>query len=216
LGARVTEAPPETSALRGIDVIACYCRVSSARQKTDSQKAEIRRWLLSNGIDPSTVVWFEDKETGRTLKRSAVDRLQKAIFAGTIKTVVVWKLDRLSRRQRDGVDLLADWCERGVRVVAVTQQIDLSGAVGRMVASVLFGLAKIESEYRRERQAAGIVVAKEGVFIEADSGTQPRHHPVVLKNFVAVACWCKRSPPPWASADGRPYGTSPRRRYRDY
>ena len=45
-------------------------------------------------------------------------------------------------------------CERGVRVVAVTQQIDLSGAVGRMVASVLFGLAEIESEYRRERQAA--------------------------------------------------------------
>ena len=41
--------------------------------------------------------------------------------------VVVWKLDRLSRRQRDGVNLLADWCERGVRVVAVTQQIDLSG-----------------------------------------------------------------------------------------
>ena len=34
------------------------------------------------------------------------------------------------------------------------------GAVGRLVASVLFGLAEIEQEYRRERQAAGIVVAK--------------------------------------------------------
>ena len=65
--------------------------------------------------------------------------------------VVVWKLDRISRRQRDGVNLLAEWCERGVRVVAVTQQIDLSGAVGRMVASVLFGLAEIESEYRGYR-----------------------------------------------------------------
>jgi len=32
--------------------------------------------------------------------------------------------------------------------------------VGRLVASVLFGLAEIEQEYRRERQAAGIVVAK--------------------------------------------------------
>src|SRR3954452_19550058 len=46
-------------------MIACYCRVSSARQKTDSQKPEIRRWLQGNGIDPSTVEWFEDKETGR-------------------------------------------------------------------------------------------------------------------------------------------------------
>jgi DNA invertase Pin-like site-specific DNA recombinase len=30
-------------------MIACYCRVSSARQKTDSQKPEIRRWLEGNG-----------------------------------------------------------------------------------------------------------------------------------------------------------------------
>src|SRR3954453_14679694 len=156
-----SQTPLKRLALRGIDMIACYCRVSSVRQKTDSQKPEIRRWLQGNGVDPSTVEWFEDKETGRTLRRPAFDRLQKGIFAGAVKTVVVWKLDRLSRRQRDGVNLLADWCERGVRVVVVTQQVDLSGAVGRMVASVLFGLAEIESEYRRERQAAGIDVAKE-------------------------------------------------------
>jgi DNA invertase Pin-like site-specific DNA recombinase len=165
-------APPERSTLGGFGVIACYCRVSSARQKTDSQKPEIRRWLQGNGVDPATVEWFEDKETGRTLKRPAFDRLQKAIFAGRVKMVVVWKLDRISRRQRDGVNLLAEWCERGVRVVAVTQQIDLSGAVGRMVASVLFGLAEIESEYRRERQAAGIAVAKEhGVYRGRQRGT---------------------------------------------
>ena len=58
-------------------MIACYCRVSSARQKTDSQKPEIRRWLEGNGIDPSAVEWFEDKETGRTLRRPAFDRLQQ-------------------------------------------------------------------------------------------------------------------------------------------
>jgi DNA invertase Pin-like site-specific DNA recombinase len=153
--------PPKTTGRGGSGSIACYCRVSSARQRTDSQKPEIRRWLEGNGVDPSAVEWFEDKETGRTLERPAFDRLKEAIFTGTVKVVVVWKLDRISRRQRDGVVLLADWCERGVRVVAVTQQVDLSGAVGRMVASVLFGLAEIESEYRRERQAAGIELAKE-------------------------------------------------------
>lgn len=153
-------------------MIACYCRVSSASQKTDSQKPEIKRWLDGNRIVPSEVEWFEDKESGKTLKRPAFDRLQKAIFAGAVTTVVVWKLDRISRGQRDGVNLLADWCEREVRVVAVTQQIDLSGPVGRMVASVLFGLAEIETEYRRERQAAGIAEAKKrGVYRGRDRGT---------------------------------------------
>src|SRR5215831_16130163 len=141
-------------------MIACYCRVSSRRQRHDRQKAELQRWLRHHGIRARRVTWFEDTETGRTLRRPAFEQLQQAIFNGTVKTVVVWKLDRLSRRQRDGVNLLADWCERGIRVVVVTQQLDLSGTVGRLVASVLFGLAEIEQEYRRERQAAGIAVAK--------------------------------------------------------
>ena len=58
------------------------------------------------------------------------------------------------------------------RVVVVTQQIDLSGSVGRLVASVLFGLAEIEQEYRRERQAAGITVAKrKGIYHGRLKGT---------------------------------------------
>ncbi len=152
--------------------IACYCRVSSRHQKNDSQKAEIQRWLQNNGLSSSSVQWFEDQESGKTTQRSDFERMQKAIFEGTIKTVVVWKLDRLSRRQSEGIHLLGEWCERGVRVVAVTQQIDLSGAVGRMLASVMFGLAEIELEYRQERQAAGIAVAKDkGVYQGRMKGT---------------------------------------------
>jgi DNA invertase Pin-like site-specific DNA recombinase len=118
------------------------------------------------------VTWFEDKETGKTVRRDAFEDMQKAIFDGKVKTVIVWKLDRISRRLKDGIKLLADWCERGVRVVSVTQQIDLSGPVGRMVASVMFGLAEIELEYRRERQQAGIAVAKaRGVYRGRRKGT---------------------------------------------
>ena len=153
-------------------MIACYCHVSSRRQKTDSQKAEITRWLRGNGFKDADVTWFEDKETGKTLKRPAFDELQSAIFSGKVKTIVVWKLDRISRRLKDGINLLAEWCEVGVRVVSVTQQIDLTGAVGRMVASVMFGLAEIELEYRRERQSAGIKVAKQrGIYEGRKRGT---------------------------------------------
>lgn len=153
-------------------MIACYCRVSSPSQKNDSQKAEIKRWLTDHGLNGTSVHWFEDTESGQQLKRPAFEALQRALFGGRIKTVVVWKLDRISRRQRDGINVLADWCDRGVRIVSVTQQIDLSGAVGRMVASVMFGLAEIEMEYRQERQAAGIRLAKEaGVYHGRRQGT---------------------------------------------
>ena len=141
-------------------MIACYVRVSSPQQKNDSQKAEIARWLKRHDVDRSSVMWFEDIERAKTLKRPGLARLRESIFDGSVKTLVVWKIDRLSRDQRQGINLLADWCERGVRIVSITQQIDLNGAVGRMVASVLLGLAEIESEYRRERQSAGISVAK--------------------------------------------------------
>lgn len=115
-------------------MIACYCRVSSRSQKTDSQKAELTRWLIHQGLDLTAVQWFEDVERGQSLRRPAFARLQRAIGAGTITTVVVWKLDRLARRQQDGINLLTEWCRHNVRVAAVTQQIDLSGPVGRLLA----------------------------------------------------------------------------------
>jgi DNA invertase Pin-like site-specific DNA recombinase len=171
-------------------MIACYCRVSSRRQKTDSQKAEITRWLTSHGVELAAVQWFEDIETGMTMRRSAFEQMQRAIFDGAVNTVVVWKLDRLSRRQHEGITLLADWCARDVRVVVVTQQIDLRGAVGRMVASVLFGLAEIEMEYRQERQAAGIAVAKRrGVYQGRQKGTtkaRPRRATVLRRQGLTV------------------------------
>ena len=152
--------------------IACYCRTSTTRQKNDSQIAEIEKWLAAHGFDASQGDWFIDQESGKTLKRREFDRLQRAIFAGQVKTVVVWKLDRLSRRLKDGVNVLADWCERGVRIVVITQQLELDGPVGRMIAALLLGLAEIELEYRRERQMAGIEVAeKKGVFLGRQKGT---------------------------------------------
>jgi DNA invertase Pin-like site-specific DNA recombinase len=155
-----------------MSLIACYCRVSTQHQKNDSQQAEIKRWLKNNGFDMPAVRCFEDKETGATTRRFAFEQLQKANIDGLVKTVVVWKLDRISRRHRDGIKVLADWCEWDVRVISATQQIDLSGAVGRMVASVMFGLTGMELEYRRQRQAAGIGMArKKGVHTGRLKGT---------------------------------------------
>jgi len=148
-----------------------YIRVSSPKgQKTDSQRAELETWLKRHR--QKGVQWFEDRESGATLQREAFQRLQAAIFAGKVTTVVVWKLDRLARSLKEGVNVLADWCQRGVRVIAVTQQIDLSGPVGHLIASLLFGIAEIELQHAKERQAIGIALArKRGVYKGRRSGT---------------------------------------------
>ena len=106
------------------------------------------------------------------MQRYAFKNLQDAIFAGEIDTVVVWKLDRLARNLKEGVNVLADWCQRGVRVIAITQQIDLSGPVGNLIASLLFGIAEIELQHSKERQAIGIALAKKrGVYTGRRLGT---------------------------------------------
>jgi DNA invertase Pin-like site-specific DNA recombinase len=88
--------------------VAAYIRVSTRRQNDDGQRAEVKKWLDNNGIDPMKVEWYCDKESGTTLKRPEFDRLQADIFHGRVKTVVLWKLDRLSRRLKDGITPLAE------------------------------------------------------------------------------------------------------------
>ena len=152
--------------------VAAYIRISTDDQNTDGQTAELQKWLGRSGINPDAVEWFIDKQSGKTLNRDAFKRMQARIGAGEIQTVVVYKLDRLTRSLRDGINLMADWAERGIRVVSVTQQIDVSGVLGQTLAAVLLGFAQIELEYRAERQAAGIREAKKrGVYKGRKTGT---------------------------------------------
>jgi len=141
-------------------MIAAYIRVSTKDQSTQSQRAEIERWLSGNGIQAERVSWYEDQESGTTLQRPEFERLKADIFTGQVKTVVLWKLDRLSRNLRDGVNILADWADRGLKIIVVTQQLELAGVLGRTIAALLLGLAEIELSNIRERQRAGIEAAK--------------------------------------------------------
>jgi len=146
-----------------------YIRVSTLDQNIDGQKTEIQQWLAGQGIVDAE--WYVDKATGTNLDRPAFDRLQHDIFAGRIKTVVVWKLDRLSRSLRDGINVLSDWCDQGLRIVATSQRIDFNGSLGKMLAAVLLAVAEMENETRRERQAAGIAAAKaRGVYKGGQKG----------------------------------------------
>lgn len=153
--------------------IAAYVRVSTLDQHPENQERELRAWLKAHGHDPRQVDWYEDAGiSGETTDRPGLQELRDSIFQGDVDTVITWKLDRLSRKLRDGIEILADWTDRGVRVVATTQNLDFSGAVGKLLASVFLCLGEIESEHRRERQRAGINRAKaEGRYRGRAKGT---------------------------------------------
>jgi DNA invertase Pin-like site-specific DNA recombinase len=154
-------------------IVAAYVRVSTTGQNEAGQRAEIERWLTGNGIHLASVRWFVDKgKSGDNLKRPALEQLQVAAFSGEVGTIVTYKLDRLSRSLLDGINTLAGWCERGIRVVATSQGLDFNGTLGKMLAAILFGIAEMEQETRRERQAAGIAVAKkQGKYRGRKTGT---------------------------------------------
>jgi DNA invertase Pin-like site-specific DNA recombinase len=132
----------------------------------------VGRWLEREGIDPAKVAWYEDTESGRVSRRPAFDRLRADVRAGRRRTVVVYALDRLSRDFFDGIELLGNWLKAGARVASVTEPVDLSGELGQALAGVIFALAAAEWRKRRDRQKAGIEVAKgRGVYQGRRPGT---------------------------------------------
>lgn len=78
------------------------------------QKACIEDWLASHGLED--VDWFVDQESGSHTNRPGLKQLKQAIFAGDVDTVVVYKIDGLSRSLSDGIALLCEWLEQGVRL----------------------------------------------------------------------------------------------------
>ena len=138
---------------------ACYVRVSTNDQERglESQEQALKRYLRGHGI--KNAIWYRDRISGAKDRRPAFDKLQKAIFAGEVKTVVVWKLDRLSRSLKHGINLLTSWLESDVRIISVAQQLDFTGAIGQLIASVLFAVAQLENENLRENTKRGLQAA---------------------------------------------------------
>ena len=138
--------------------VAAYIRVSSKVQNLTGQREAIIKKMKELGI--SDVEWFEDKESGKSLERESFQRLQDAIAKRKIDAVIVFKLDRISRNMRDGINVIQDWLENGVRLISASQDFDFSGVTGKLIAGVLFAVAEMERQNILERQAEGIAVAK--------------------------------------------------------
>lgn len=153
---------------------AVYIRVSTLKQETglDSQQSVLVEYCKNHGISNYKV--YKDRQTGGNLDRPSLKRLQDDIFRGRVNTVIVWKLDRISRSLKDGINLLCSWLERDIRVIAVSQNFDLTGAVGRMIMSLLLGIAEMERANIRENIVRGLNRArKRGIQL---GGSEPQYN----------------------------------------
>ena len=134
--------------------IAIYVRVSSKKQDTRSQEADLKRWVEAFADGPP-VRWYKDKSTGTTMDRPAWTKLDDAIAAGKVSKLVVWRMDRLGRTAAGLTALFEDLQRRGVGFESLRDKVDLSTAAGRLLANVLASVAAYENEVRSERVRAG-------------------------------------------------------------
>ena len=139
---------------------AVYMRVSTLDQESgiQSQEKALKDYIISHNVQG--VKWYRDRLSGATTNRPAFKKLQADIFAGKVDTVLSWKLDRLSRSMRDGINILCEWISRDIRVVAISQQLDFSGPIGQMIAGVLFAIGQMELENLRENTKRGLAAAR--------------------------------------------------------
>ena len=89
--------------------------------------------------------------SGSGLERPALARLMHAIEDGGVDTVVVYKIDRLTRSLLDFVRLIELFDRRAISLVSVSQAFDTSDSMGRMILNVLLTFSQFERELIGER-----------------------------------------------------------------
>ena len=141
-------------------IVACYIRVSTVENDQAKQRREINQWLKSNRLSPKAARWYIDKPTKKKLHQPELERLQADILDGQVRAVVVWHLDRLFLATRKGLGVLVDWCDKSLRIVSVSQQIDIKSKDCGMIASVLRGVAEMDEATRGERTKVGLAAAR--------------------------------------------------------
>ncbi len=152
-----------------------YARVSSTTQSLDTQVAQ----LTAYGCQKI----FQEKLSGRSLKhRTQFSALLDRLTMGD--TVVVTKLDRFARSTQDALNTMATLTERGVSLVVLNMGgdvVDTSTAIGKLLITVLAGIAEFEADLIKERQLEGIAAAKARGVYKGRPRTYTAHHKGVFR-----------------------------------
>ena len=128
-----------------------------------------RSALIKYGVPPDRI--FFDVMTGARMDRAGLRRAIKAMWAKD--TLVVWKLDRLGRNTIGALQQIDELTNAGIHIASVTENIDPKTPMGKLMITILAGVAQWERDLIAERTKAGIAAFKER------GGKMGQPHPVL-------------------------------------
>lgn len=142
-------------------VAAIYVRVSTDAQfeegySVDAQKEQLSAYCISKGMK-NYEFYIDGGWSGSNIERPEMERLIKDVKEGLVSHVIVYKLDRLSRSQKDTLYLIEDvFLPNNVAFVSLTESLDTSTPMGRAMIGILAAFAQLERENIRMRTRMGM------------------------------------------------------------
>lgn len=123
--------------------------------------------------------------SGGSLQRPALKRLLEDVKDGRVDTIVVYKVDRLTRSLADFAKIVEILDQHGACFVSVTQQFNTTTSMGRLTLNVLLSFAQFEREVSGERIRDKIAASKRrGMWM---GGNTPLGYDVREQTLVANA-----------------------------
>ena len=153
--------------------------VGYARTSTTDQKAGLeaqRRDLLTAGC---VKVFHEELSAASTAKRSELQRALEYVREGD--TLIVTKPDRLARSTADLLEIAKRLGEKSVTLRILSMNVDTSTPTGKLMLTLLGGIAEFERDLMLERQREGIAKAKSEGKYKGRAPTARRKADDVLK-----------------------------------
>lgn len=165
--------------------VAVYLRVSTKEQSVETQKEVVLSFLDSEGIDRARVRLFMDKVSGKTMHRTQFALLKNEIMHRRVETLVLYKLDRLSRSGTlDVLQFLEFATNYGSKVLFATQPFlnQENDMMRTIIISVLSEFAKFEREQIVHRVKAGMERAqRKGTRSGKPIGRQPKRDTATVR-----------------------------------
>ncbi len=139
---------------------AIYARVSTnLGQSPDMQIKELRQYCNNRGWQVKDA-YVDRGISGAQDSRPQLNRLMGAAHRRHVDVVVVWKFDRFARSVSHLLRALETFRSLGIDFVSLSEQVDTSTPMGKMVFTVLGAVAELERSLIAERVKAGLRNAK--------------------------------------------------------